>query len=443
MNRECRIRNLSYFAFCILHFAFRISFMPDIKLGCGKSPINFYFDENRFEVLENELQTAPLGDVEIGEKFDNPIDSRTIEEIVAPNETVLIVVPDATRQTASGQIVNLLVRRLIANGTMPFDIRVIFATGIHRRVTEAEKQAILTPFIAQRIKTLDHNARDLAQIVRLGETNGGIPVEFNRALTEHDRVIIVGGITFHYFAGFTGGRKLICPGLASSRTISATHKLAFDCETKSRRENVGAGILDGNAVHEAFMEAASKLPPAFSVNAITNDKGEAVDLFCGDWISAHGKACESYALRHTIEIAEKRDLVIVSCGGFPHDINMIQAHKALDAASRACTDGGTIIFLAECAEGLGREDFLNWFAAENSGALAEKLCENYQVNGQTAWSLLKKAEKFNVQIITSLTENQTRPMRLHKARSLDKTLSGIDKNTKGYILPFGAKFLVK
>lgn len=416
--------------------------MPTINLTCGKSEINFTFDENQFQVLGKSEKQPALTDVEIGERLDNPIDSARIEEIVQPNESILIVVPDATRRTASGQIVNLIVRRLIANGTMPFDIRIIFATGIHRRVTEAEKQTILTPFIAQRVKTLDHNPRDLAQIVRLGET-GGIPVELNRALTEHDRVIILGGITFHYFAGFTGGRKLICPGLASTRTVSETHRLAFDCETKSRRAGVDLGLLTGNVVHEAFTEIVGKLPPHFAVNTIVNDAGEAVDLFCGDWRTAHERACEFYAARHTIKIAEKRETVIVSCGGFPHDINLIQAHKALETASRACADGGTIILLAECAEGLGRRDFLDWFAAENSEELAGKLCESYQVNGQTAWSLLQKAERFNIQIVTSLPENETRPMRLHKARDFEAALAKADSGKRGYILPFGAKFLIK
>lgn len=417
--------------------------MSTINLGYGKSKINFTFDENRFQVLGKLQQNRALSDVEIGAKLDCPIDSRPVEEIVGYGETVLIVVPDATRQTASGQIVNLLVRRLIANGTMPHDIRIIFATGIHRKVSDEEKRELLTPFIFQRIKTLDHNARDLAQIVRLGETVDGISIELNRALTEHDHTIVVGGISFHYFAGFTGGRKLICPGLASSRTISATHKIAFDCERKTRRVGVGTGILDGNAVHEAFVSVTQKIPPAFSINTIVNDKGEVVDLFCGDWISAHRAACDFYASEHTIEIAEKRDLVIASCGGFPHDINMIQAHKALDAASNACTNGGTIVLLAECADGLGRPDFLKWFDVENSSLLAEKLCESYQVNGQTAWSLLRKAEQFNVRIVTSLDESETRPMHLHKARSLDEISSGIDKTEKGYILPFGAKFLIR
>jgi nickel-dependent lactate racemase len=417
--------------------------MPQIQLKYGRSQIPFDFDESRFLVLGNAGESPALTDAEIGNRFDASVDSKPLEEIIKAGETVLIVVPDATRQTASAQIVNLLVRRLIANGTMPFDISIIFATGIHRGVTEAEKKALLTPFIFQRVKTLDHNPRDLVQIMKLGETSGGIPIELNRALLEHDRVIIVGGVTFHYFAGFTGGRKLICPGLASPRTVSATHALAFDCARKTRREGVETGKLDGNAVHEAFMEVVSKLPPAFSVNTITGDKGEAVELFCGDWISAHRKACEFYAERHTIDIEEKRDLVIVSCGGFPFDLNMIQAHKALETASLACADGGTIVFLAECPDGLGRNDFLNWFEAENSEKLAEKLRAGYQVSGQTAWALLRKAERFACHILTSLSENETRPMRLQKARSLDEILSKTDQNAKGYILPFGARVLIR
>lgn len=423
--------------------------MPTIALKYGRTQIPFEYDENRFAILGSETRSAPLADAEIGARLDEPIASPPLEEIVKEGESVLIVVPDATRRTASGQIVNLLVRRLIANGTPPFNIRIVFATGIHRKVTDDEKRELITPFIFQRITTLDHNAQDLRrlagldskQFVELGEL-AGAPIELNRVLTEYDHVVIVGGITFHYFAGFTGGRKLICPGLASARTIAATHRLAFDCETKSRRAGVGPGILDGNAVHEAFMEIAAKINPSFSVNAVTNDRGEATEIFAGDWRAAHRAGCEFYAAQHTVEIEEKRDLVVVSAGGFPSDLNMIQAHKALETAASACTDGGTILFLAECADGLGRSDFLKWFEAASSAELAANLCENYQVNGQTAWSLLKKAERFNIRILTSLSENETRPMRLHRARDFDELLNGLSKSENGYILPFGAKFLI-
>ena len=417
--------------------------MPLIDLKYGRTKIPFNYDATRFDVLGAAADERPLSDAGIGARLDAPIGSKPIEEIVGPGETVLIVVPDATRRTACGQIVNLLVRRLIANGTDAFNIRIIFATGIHRKVTDAEKAEVVTPFIAQRIKMLDHDPRNLMQISRVGETSGGITVELNRALFEHDHVILIGGVSFHYFAGFTGGRKLICPGLASARTIAATHKLAFDCEKMSRRDGVDTGLLDGNAVHEAFMEAAAMAKTSFAVNAIVDDANAAVDIFCGDWIASHRAACDAFGRKHTIEITEKRDLVIVSCGGSPHDINMIQAHKALDAASRACTDGGTIVLLAECADGLGRDDFLNWFEAGSSEALAENLCKKYQVNGQTAWSLLTKAERFDIKIITSLSKAETGRMRLEKVDSIDAISPGVGDNGTGYIIPFGAKYLFK
>ncbi|CAN5490762.1 nickel-dependent lactate racemase [soil metagenome] len=414
--------------------------MSHIDLKYGRTTIPFEYDREQFQVIGQSAKKAGLSDVELGSKLDAPFDSQTVEEIVQPGESVLFVVPDATRQTACGQVINLLIRRLIANGTAPHDIRIVFATGIHRKVTESEKASILTPFIAQRIKTLDHDPRDLMQLARLGETTGGIPIELNRALIEHDHVIILGGIKFHYFAGFTGGRKLICPGLASARTISETHKLAFDCGTLSRRAGIDTGALDGNAVNAAFMEVVVKIDPVFACNTIVSDSGEAVDLFCGNWKTSHRAACDAYAADHTIRITEKRDLVIVSCGGFPHDINMIQAHKALEAASRACIDGGTIVFMAECADGLGRADFIKWFEAPDSRALAKLLCEKYQVNGQTAWNLLRKAERFKILVATSLDNAALKAMRLNKIDLA--SLNKLSFDSPGYIFPNGATFAV-
>lgn len=411
--------------------------MPIIDLKYGNTSLPFEYDEHRFEILGETESGSPLSDVEIGKRLDNPIDSPRLDDIVSPGQTVLIVVPDATRQTGCAAVVNLVVRRLIANGTAPNEIRIIFATGIHRRVTEEEKAAILTPFIAQRIKTLDHDPRDLMQLIRVGETTGGIPVELNRALTEHDHAIVIGGVTFHYFAGFTGGRKLICPGLASTRTISGTHKLAFDCDLKTRREGVETGKLDGNAVNEAFIEAVAKVEPSFAINTIVSDTGSVIDLYCGNWRSSHSAACDVYTDRHTVQIAERRSLVIVSCGGYPFDINLIQAHKALEAASHACNDGGTIILLAECADGTGRDDFLKWFDAADSNALAEMLCKKYQVNGQTAWSLLKKAERFDIKVVTELEVTDVQKMRLNKIDIADLI---VGNGSSGYIVPNGAKF---
>src|SRR5256885_3404515 len=222
--------------------------MSIIQLGYGQSKIDFDYDDARFEVLApNQANAHSLSDTEINAALDAPIDCPSLADQVVAGDTVLLVVSDATRATGSAQIVNLLVRRLIENGVAAGDIAIIFATGIHRAVRPEEKAQLLTSFIAQRIRTIDHDANDASQLIQIGTMEGGEPIEINRALREFSKVILTGGVGFHYFAGFTGGRKSICPGLASARTIEATHMLALDFECGGRRGGVGTRLLDGNA----------------------------------------------------------------------------------------------------------------------------------------------------------------------------------------------------
>ena len=416
--------------------------MRQIELAYGHGSLNFAFDGNRFQLLEREApDQSPLSDADIGEALDSPIESPPLEEILSPGESVLIVVCDGTRATASAQVVNVLVRRIIQNGIAPTDIAIIFATGIHRPVTPDERKELLTPFIVQRIKTIDHDPYDSIGLVALGTTARGTPVEVNRALKDFAHVIITGGIGFHYFAGFTGARKSICPGLASARTIHATHMLALDFERGTRRAGVGTGLLDGNAVHEECERVAEMVKPSFSVSSVVDERGRAVWVYAGHWRAAHRAGCIEYLANHSITIGPKRDLAIVSCGGSPYDINLIQAHKALDMAAYACKDGGTIILLAECREGLGSPDFLKWFDEKSSPALAARLREGYEVNGQTAWALLTKAERYRILLVSELRSEAVERMHMIAARSLAEALAQAYPNTEGYILPRGAAVL--
>src|SRR6185436_14676566 len=352
--------------------------MSEIQLGYGKRSLDFTFSEDRYQVLSGRSNdNPPLTDVEIGEALSAPISSPPLEDLIAANDSVLIVVSDATRATASAQILHLLVRRLIQSGVSPADLAIIFATGIHRPVTPDEKVELLTPFIAQRVKTLDHDAYDASGMIVLGTTDRGVPVAVNRALKDFSHVVITGAVGFHYFAGFTGGRKSICPGLASARTIEATHMLALDFETGGRCAGVGTGLLDGNAVNEECERVAAMINPCFSVNAVVDERGRAVRVYAGAWRAAHREGCRGYLGEHSVEIKERRPVVIVSCGGYPHDINLIQAHKALDMATQACSEGGAIVLLAECRDGLGRPDFLKWFEEKNSRALEGRLRNGY------------------------------------------------------------------
>ena len=415
--------------------------MAHIELAYGRRSFELSFDETRFSVVATDrISRAPLKDYEVGAAIDDPIASPPIDELVSSDDSVLIVVSDATRATASAQIVNLLSRRLVQAGVSPARMAVIFATGIHRPVTEKEKVELLTPFIVQRLRILTHDAYDHSQLSTFGRTESGVTVELNSALKEFSRVFLTGGITFHYFAGFTGGRKSICPGLASAKTIEATHMLALDFETGDRRAGVRAGALDGNAVHEECERVASLVAPAFSVNTIVNEKKEAARLYTGDWKMAHRAGCDYYLDRHSVEVSSKRDIVIVSCGGFPHDINLIQAHKALDMAALACNDGGTIILLAECSDGLGRPDFLKWFDARDARALAARLVNGYEVNGQTAWALLTKAERFRVCLVSELPPDDVRRMRMVPVQTIEEALAQAGSG-EGFIMPRGAALL--
>ena len=416
--------------------------MPTIELGYGRGSVKCDYDSARFDILgPEESPRLPLSDSEIGDALDAPIGSSPLEDLIASGDKVLIVTSDATRATGSAQIVNLLVRRLIQNGVRSSDIAIIFATGIHRAVHPDEKTELLTPFIAQRIRTIDHDAYDSSQLVQLGAMDDGTPIEVNQSLKGFSKLILTGAVGFHYFAGFTGGRKSICPGLASARTIEATHMLALDFKSGGRRAGVGAGLLQGNVVNEACERVAALIDPAFLVNAIVDERGRVGQVFGGHWRAAHARACDVYSSSHARRIESKRKLVIVSCGGSPYDINMIQAHKALDMAVQACVDGGSIILLAECRDGLGRADFLKWFDSPDSRTLETRLKDAYEVNGQTAWALLTKTERFRVHMVTELGDDEVRRMRMVPARSLDEALANLEPDPRGYVMPRGAASL--
>lgn len=217
--------------------------------------------------------------------------------------------------------------------------------------------------------------------------------------------------------------------------------LALDFERGGRRAGVRTGHLDENAVHEECERIASLVKPSYLINAVTDERGRALHIYAGDWRAAHLRGCLEYRAAHSVPIESRRDVVIAACGGAPFDINLIQAHKALEMASYACTEGGTIILIAECTEGLGRADFLKWFAEPDSSALEARLRERYEVNGQTAWSLLTKAERFRVLLVSALPDEQVRRMRMTPVQTLDDALGEVASSADGYILPRGAALL--
>lgn len=356
------------------------------------------------------------------EALDRPIGSPRLEKIVRPGERVVIVTSDITRYTGSEHYLPVLVERLNAAGVPDADIEVLIALGIHRPQTEAEHRKILGS-VAGRVQVADHDCDNPAELVTLGVTAGGLPVAVNRRVAEADRVIVTGTVGFHYFAGFGGGRKGLVPGVASRATCMASHFAVLNPPgIGGKNPRAATGVLDGNPVHQAILEAARMVEPDFLLNTVLSPEKEVLAVLAGELEVAHRAGCEMVRRLFAVPLEAPADLAVVSCGGHPKDINFIQAHKALDYGVQAVRDGGTIILLAACPDGFGNKTFFSWFRHRDLREFEAALREHYEINGQTAYSTRLKADRFRVILVSGFGEEETRGMGMEKAADLDDAL---------------------
>lgn len=364
---------------------------------------------------------------------------------IKPGEQVVIVTSDITRYTGSEIYLPLLVERLHQVGVSDRQITVVIALGIHRKQTEAEHRKILGP-LHGRIRVIDHDCDDPGKLVMLGITGNGIEVEINRTVAEADHVILTGTIGFHYFAGFGGGRKSVLPGVASRRSCMASHFTVLNPgEGAGRNPRAITGVLDNNPVHQAMMDACAMLQPLFILNTVLSPDKRLLAAFAGDWREAHAAGCSYYAKEFSFAIGEKSDLVVVSCGGFPKDINLIQAHKSMEYAAQALKDGGVMILLAECRDGYGNATFFNWFRFAGLDEFEAALRKHYEINGQTAYSLLQKALRFRIILVSHLPDEEVRTMGMTPAADLYAALELAEEllpeEYAAYIIPEGGTVL--
>ncbi|MDI6808010.1 MAG: nickel-dependent lactate racemase [Candidatus Eisenbacteria bacterium] len=263
----------------------------------------------------------------------------------------------------------------------------------------------------------------------------------SKIAADADGLILTGSITFHYFAGFTGGRKTFLPGIASKESIVANHKLTVSGE-KGRGGTSMTGILDGNPVHEDMIEAVRFAKPAFLVNTITNAEGRIARFFCGNVETAHRDGSKKVMEVFSTKLKRKADMVVASCGGFPKDMNFIQAHKALHHAFQSVKEGGTLVLVAECSEGIGSEAFLPYFQLANSGQIRESLMQEYTLNGHTALATLDKAERCSIVLLSELDSDVVALMRMESAKSpeevIEKATASLPEKSLVYVMPEAA-----
>ena len=244
------------------------------------------------------------------------------------------------------------------------------------------------------MRVVNHDPQD---VVRLGVTSRGTPVELFRPLVEADVRVCLGNLEFHYFAGFSGGAKAVLPGCASSNTIAANHGLMA-------RPGAETGRLEGNPVREDLEEGAAMLGIDFILNVIVDDRHRIVAAFAGHVREAHCKGCERVAERGAVPIARCADIVLVSAGGYPLDVNMYQAQKALDNAVHAVREGGVIVWVAECREGLGSATFASWLQeADSADGILARIEREFVLGGHKAAAIAAVLKKARVHLVSSLS----------------------------------------
>ena len=378
------------------------------------------------ELRPHAVDVPSLSSAEVvRQALQQPVDSPRLDGVVRPGEKVCIVIPDISRLWQSPQIyVPEVVAALNACGIPDADMTLLVATGAHRRHTPEEHVRLVSPEVARRIRIVDHQCRDEADLVEVGTTSRGTPIRVNREAVAADRIILCGGVVFHFLAGFGGGPKMLVPGICGYETIQRHHHLAFNAAADSGTNPlVRAGILDENVFQADLAEGAALLKPCFSLNVITNARAEIIAAFAGHWLAAHRAACAQVERMDRVEIPRRVPLVVASAGGAPRDMNVFQEIKLLSNALAATEEGGTMILLARNPDGFGNAETERQLTAYADHAAREAaLRETFSIGGYVGLLLAEAAERHNVILVTAMEPALFASTRLHAVPTLDKAL---------------------
>ena len=412
--------------------------MVDAWLPYGKSEVCVRIPTRNFlgTIEPREKTGIPDVKVEIERALKEPVGSKMLSEIVRPESRVAIVVDDATRPAPSDLMVPPILDELSKAGVKDENVTIIFACGTHRAVTREEAAKLLGASVPSRVKAVSHDCK-AQDMVHVGTTHKyGTKVFLNRVFVEADLRILTGDVCFHYFAGYGGGGKSVLPGVAGEETVKHNHALLLDPNAKS-------GILNGNPVHEDMVEAVKMAKVDFVLNVVNNSKREVVKAFAGDLEQVFSEGVKVVDEMYRVQVDRRADIVVVSPGGDPADVNLFQAYKGVDNALEVVKRGGVIILVAELPEGHGNQDFYDWMVKFNDlKAVEREVKRNFVVGGSKAYYYMKALQKAQIILVSSMPDYYaTNVFKLKTARAVNDALNEafniVGKNAKIWTLPYG------
>ena len=325
-----------------------------IKLAYGKKGLNVEIpDKNVKKVLKmRQLPGLPDIDNNLRLLFENPVNSSPLSKIAEGRQNACIVICDHTRPLPSKVILPPVLNILEEYGIERKNIKILIATGIHRPSIDVEIKNMVGEDIFKNYRIINHKSTIPEDHKFIGKTERGTHIYINSEYVNSDLKILVGFIEPHLMAGFSGGRKLICPGICSIETVKIVHSPAF-----LEDENCREGNTENNPFHEEATEIAGMAGVDFTVNVTLNENREITGIFAGDLETSHKMGMDFERSTVGASLEEQMDIVITTSAGFPLDATLYQALKGATAAMPAVKKGGTIILAAECSEGIGSKEF--------------------------------------------------------------------------------------
>ena len=407
----------------------------DLGFGSGVQSVTLP-DENILAVLEaNPVEYKLTGTDEVRRALREPIGAAPLRETVHAGETVAIVTSDITRPCPTWKMLPPVLEELFAAGIRPENITVTFALGSHRHHTEEEHKKLM----GESYGLVACRDSDGVNCTHLGVTKRGTPVDIDTAVASADRRICFGNIEYHYFAGYSGGAKAIMPGVSTREAIQSNHSRMVEAAAC-------AGKLAGNPVREDIEEAAAICGVDYIVNVVLDAHKEIVYAVAGDVTKAHRDGCRFLDGLYRKTIPHRADIVLVSQGGAPKDLNLYQVQKALDNAKHAVRPGGIIVLVGSCREGLGEKVFEQWMLeAEKPDDLIKRVRENFRLGGHKAAAIAMVLQNAEIDLVSELEPEFVKQIFLQPYQTaqaaLDHAFAKLGRDASVIVMPYGGSTL--
>lgn len=415
--------------------------MKRYTLRYGEGTVSFELNDKQ---VMGELRggfTAPCADIPAALKaaLNAPIDSPPLHALMKPGMKIALVVSDFSRfWMRQDLVIPHVVDYLNACGIPDRDITIIIANGTHAGGDTNELQTLVTPQIYARVRVINHDCQ-APDLTYMGTTAHGNRVFVNRVAAQSDYVICLGAATHHVMAGFGGGRKSILPGISGMQTICYNHAFALDPQALRSNPLIGNARLSGNPLHEDMCEAAALMPHLFMINLVMNAEMKLSSIFAGHYLTSWQAACREVDRIYRVGVAEKADVIIASCGGFPKDMSLYQGTKTIDNIEPGLKIGGTLILLIEARDGGGPAEYFDWCQDYVNGTMEKRLREHFTVPGYIFLLNCEQARRYRVMLLTSIKQATVAPMGIEAYSDIDALLAAADLSDKRiYVIENGS-----